>query len=433
MDAKVWELVTNDGPEMFHAFPDGLYAVCDADVLSQGAPRLTIDEVDVTQRDAGSCVRCYSVVCKTTTKTKPKGKTMAAKSTATDTATAEVKYDVTKPEGQAAIDTITANAERVGSLRAEGKDMSADELAAETAEMIKRLSGKGVAAVRATANKALADAQKVPLGTPSAEVAIPTDYREIAGVAELVAAGAEKIREGVAIGLKMADVAKAVGEIQLSQRLRIIDPKTGLPDLNADTDPAKKASKATYEAAREGIAADEVEKIAAHNSLVKGVQNRRSDVLVSFLRALDNTDADNVAEMFPALEIKEGESVTEAVYALYAEKGVELPRKGRTELAAEAAREKARKAKLALEAAEKSGEGDSEGGEGEGNGEGAGEAAQVDPVEYAGAYIAKLAKANKGVKADVFGQLDDEAKSKVLDDLNIQLVTIKALIAELSV
>jgi hypothetical protein len=248
--------------------------------------------------------------------------------------------------------------------------------------------------------------------------------------------GAKKIREGIKVGLKMVDLARSVGEIQLAQRLKIIDPKTGLPDLNAETKPAKDSSKDTYGIVLSEIAADDVDAKAMHASIQKATQNRRSDVLVKFLRDLETVQTpDEIRSLFPTIQLADEkgaeESYTEAVYALYAEKGVTLPRKGRTELAAEAAREKAAKAKAALEAADKPSEGDSEGGEGAG--EGAAEAAPVDPIEYATAYITKLTKANKGLKVDVFGKLDDEDKSKTLDALNAQLGTIKALIAELSV
>jgi hypothetical protein len=436
MDAKVWEIITAGDEEEWHAFPDGFNTLCSPDLLSQGAERFTVDEVFASESGAEMCPTCYSVPRKSTTKTKPKGKTMAAKSTATDTATAEVKYDVTKPEGKAALETIAANAERILSLRAEENEEAVKALFAETDEMIKRLSGKGVAASRATAKKLVSDALEAEIVKPSTEIVLPTDYREIEGVSALVDEGAKKIREGIKVGLKMVDLARSVGEIQLAQRLRIVDPKTGLPDLNAETKPAKDASKDTYAVVLSEIADDDVDAKAMHASIQKATQNRRSDVLVKFLRDLETVQTpEEIRSVFPTIQVADEkgaeESYTEAVYALYAEKGITLPRKGRTELAAEAAREKAAKAKLALEAAKS--EDDSEGGEGEGSGEGAGEAAPVDPKEYAAAYITKLTKANRGVKADVFGKLDDEDKSATLDALNIQLVTIKALIAELSV
>src|SRR5690606_18802801 len=92
---------------------------------------------------------------------------------------------------------------------------------------------------------------------------------------------------------------------------------------------------------------------AAHNSLVRATQNKMSDVLVDWLRSFDGPDrAESLAvarELFgDRLDgIKEDASITEAVYALYAEKGVELPRYGRTELARYDRRVKA------IEAAEK--------------------------------------------------------------------------------
>jgi hypothetical protein len=360
---------------------------------------------------------------------------MAAKSTATDTATAEVKYDVTKPEGKAALETIAANTERVASLRAEGNTDGAEALSVETDTMITALAGKNSIKAKKDARDALRKANEVE-APKSAEVAIPSDYREIEGVSALVDEGAKKIREGIAVGLKMVDLARSVGEIQLAQRLRITDPKTGLPDLNAVTRPAKDASKDTYGIVAAELAPDDVESQAMHASIMKATQNRRSDVLVKFLRDLETVQTpEEIRSVFPTIQVADEkgaeESYTEAVYALYAEKGIELPRKGRTELAAEKAREKAARAARALEAGPS--EGDSEG-EGEGSGEGAGDAEPeeiTDPVEYAGAYVAKLKRANKGARPGIFAELDSETAEKVKADLEAQMRVLKDILAEL--
>jgi hypothetical protein len=435
MDAKVWEIITAGDEEEWHAFPDGFNTLCSPDLLSQGAERFTVDAVFASESGAEMCPSCYSESRKSTTKTKPKGKTMAAKSTATDTATAEVKYDVTKPEGKAALETIAANTERVASLRAEGNTDGAEALSVETDTMITALAGKNSIKAKKDARDALRKANEVE-APKSAEVAIPSDYREIEGVSALVDEGAKKIREGIAVGLKMVDLARSVGEIQLAQRLRITDPKTGLPDLNAVTRPAKDASKDTYGIVAAELAPDDVESQAMHASIMKATQNRRSDVLVKFLRDLETVQTpEEIRSVFPTIQVADEkgaeESYTEAVYALYAEKGIELPRKGRTELAAEKAREKAARAARALEAGPS--EGDSEG-EGEGSGEGAGDAEPeeiTDPVEYAGAYVAKLKRANKGARPGIFAELDSETAEKVKADLEAQMRVLKDILAEL--
>jgi hypothetical protein len=436
MDAKVWEIITAGDEEEWHAFPDGFNTLCSPDLLSQGAERFTVDAVFASETGAEMCPSCYSESRKSTTKTETKGKTMAAKSSAkNDSATAEVKYDVNTDEGKAALETIAANTERVASLRAEGNTDGAEALSVETDTMITALAGKNSIKAKKDARDALRKANEVE-APKSAEVAIPSDYREIEGVSALVDEGAKKIREGIAVGLKMVDLARSVGEIQLAQRLRITDPKTGLPDLNAVTRPAKDASKDTYGIVAAELAPDDVESQAMHASIMKATQNRRSDVLVKFLRDLETVQTpEEIRSVFPTIQVADEkgaeESYTEAVYALYAEKGIELPRKGRTELAAEAAREKAAKAKLALEAAKS--EDDSEGGEGD-SGEGAGDAEPeeiTDPVEYAGAYVAKLKRANKGARPGIFAELDSETAEKVKADLEAQMRVLKDILAEL--
>jgi hypothetical protein len=414
MSEAIWERVSGSevpvsARGVLHAFPDGLAALCNPEIRSEGAQPIA------AIRGGGTCDTCYT---RASTATNAKGTTVVS------------KFDITSDEGKAALETIAANTERIGSLRAEGNTDAAEELSTETDALITSLSGKGSIKAKKERRDALRAANAVE-PPKSAEIVVPADYKDIPDVLSLVEQGREKIREGIAIGLKMADTARVVGEIQLAQRLKIIDPKTGLPDLHADTKTAKDASKATYEPVLAEFGDDETDKIAAYNSLVKGVQNRRSDVLVKFLRDLDSVQTpDEIRSVFPTISVADSkgadESYTEAVYALYESKGITLPRKGRAEIMADE-----RRAKKALEAARKA---QAESGDGGEDGEGA-TAEQpeeiANPVEYATAYVAKLKRVNKGAQPGIFAELDKETAEKIKATLEEQMRVMKDILAEL--
>jgi hypothetical protein len=340
------------------------------------------------------------------------------------------KNDVTTEDGAKVIEQIDANVERVRSLAEAENAEGAKALHDETEALISTLTGKGSIAVKKDKRAALTAASVVEpkAETPAPAANVPAtletvDYHAIPGMDNLIKAGADKVKEGVSLGLKMTDVAADVARVQLEMRQHMRN-KAGLPDLLAESKYTKNAAKEIYDTAAKGLAADDVLAKSAHASLKKGAQNRMSDVIVDFLRTLDE-QPEFAREFFPAaIEKHADKTPTEAVYAFYEEHGTTLPRKGRTELAREAAREKAKE----LEAAKA----DKAEGEGEGEGEGNG-ASEVIPVEYVSGYIAKLTKANKGMKAEVFGKLTEDEKKSALDDLNAQLVIMKSLVAELMV
>jgi hypothetical protein len=340
------------------------------------------------------------------------------------------KNDVTTEDGTKVIEQIDANVERVRSLAEAENAEGAKALHDETEALISTLTGKGSIAVKKDKRAALAAASVVEPKreeTPAPAANVPAtletvDYHAIPGMDDLIKAGANKVKEGVSLGLKMTDVATEVARVQLEMRQHMRN-KAGLPDLLAESKYTKNAAKEIYDTAAKGLEADDVLAKSAHASLKKGAQNRMSDVLVEFLRTLDE-QPEFAREFFPAaIEKHADKKPTEAVYAFYEENGTTLPRKGRTELAREAAREKAKE----LEAAKA----DKDNGEGEGEGEGNGNGAEIVPVEYVSAYIAKLTKANKGMKAEFFGKLTEDEKKSALDDLNAQLVIMKSLVAEL--
>lgn len=286
---------------------------------------------------------------------------------AKQTEASPVDVDGVISDVHATIDQIAAI---VPGLGAAGE---ANELYAEAEEKIRTLPTAKQTALRKEAKAARDKVIKTPVAPeapkPAAVVQVAEDFNDIDGVPELVKLGADKAREGVEFGIKMGSVSEAVAHVILGVALRVIDPDTGLPDLMKNRKTTKNASSAIYKLARKNVAEDDVQRIAAHNALVKSVQNRNSDVLVSWLRELDtdSVDAEAFAKLFPAAAQavenakQAGEALvpSEAVRDLYKRAGVELPRKGRTELERERSQVKRLETKRkALEAAKDEGDAD---------------------------------------------------------------------------
>ena len=221
--------------------------------------------------------------------------------------------------------------ERVRALRLAGQMEDAEALY-EDAE----------AAVQACAprdRKPLSAALSEAYATPSAALAVRS-WRDIDDVERIVNDGVRKVKRAVNAGLKAADTAREIAVTLLDARLRMPNPDTGLPDIVALRKYTKNIARDLFLEAREGVTQEDVLRWDTHQSLAKAVRNRMSDVMVEFLRGLDE-DLERARATFPMLEFPEGESATEVVYGAYAAQGVNLPRKGRTELAREDARRRA--------------------------------------------------------------------------------------------
>ncbi|MFE4718241.1 hypothetical protein ACFRLW_17735 [Streptomyces sp. NPDC056728] len=231
--------------------------------------------------------------------------------------------------------------DRIPPLMAAGAKAKAQTLAGEATDYIKACRPQD----REALNAALVEALATPV--PSADVAL-TSYHEVEGVDALVAEGVKSVKRAVNEGLKTADMARTIAETLLEARLKMPN-KFGLPDVIADTKFTKNIAHDMFVKAREGVdQVEDLERWATHESLAKAVRNRLSDVVVARLRSLDeNPDAFPAEAMAKAQERFPKLSWTEAVYALYEEVGVKLPRKGRTELAREEARRKAKELEAA--------------------------------------------------------------------------------------
>lgn len=220
---------------------------------------------------------------------------------------------------------------RVWALRQAGDTEAADALRTHAEAAVKACAPKDRKAMSA----ALEDAYLVT--PPSGELAI-SSYHDVAGVDDVVQEGVGRIRSAVDEGLKTADMARSIAETLLTARLKMTN-QAGLPDIIASRKFTKNIARDMFLVAREGVSQEDVHRWATHESLAKAVRNRMSDVVVAYLRSLDEEP-----EKFPAMELAQARfpdlSPTEAVYALYDAEGFALPRKGRTELAREDARQR---------------------------------------------------------------------------------------------
>lgn len=265
-----------------------------------------------------------------------------------DTMAATTKTDITKPAGAKALEEIDQRIAVVEAKARSGEDTSEAVQAIE--DLISALSGKGVAAVKATKRKELREAAATPIAAPDA-----SSYEQFEGAKERVADIAKVAREAVEAGRKVGTLADQVSSGMLELRLSIINPATGLPDLMADSKYTKNAASAVYAAVESQIDAEDDDRLEALERLQAAVRGRSSTTVSRWLRALDEFPADDesqearaglLREHFPAVADAIADdpetSATEAVYALYSAKGVELPRKGRAEIQ----REKRRAAKV---------------------------------------------------------------------------------------
>jgi hypothetical protein len=226
--------------------------------------------------------------------------------------------------------------ERISDLRSSGSFEESDALRPE--------AEAAIAACRPQDRGDLASALQhvydtMPAPAPaSAELAIRS-WHDVEGLDEVVSDGVRQVRKAVNAGLKTADMARQVAVTLLNARLRMRNA-ADLPDIVAERKYTKDIAHDLFLEARKGVTEEDVHRWATHKSLAKAVRNRMSDVVVDYLRGLDeDPDAfpamDRARAAFPKL------SPTEAVYALYESEGTSLPRKGRTELAREDARRKA--------------------------------------------------------------------------------------------
>ncbi|MEU9560342.1 hypothetical protein [Streptomyces fumanus] len=310
-----------------------------------------------------------------------KGETMAE-----NTTTEAPKLDVNTDAGKAALEQIQANIERAKVLATEDNAEALEELGRETEAIISNLSGKGSIKAKKenrdawkAAVEAAAKPKKAAPAKPAENLPAKT-WDQYAGTVELANMSVEKITEGVRAHLKVSHLAKDIAAATLDIWLRLPN-KADAPDLMGDSDAAKKASRAIYEKATEGLE-DTYDNREALKKLIRSAQDQRSDVRAEWLRSLDEDTplgAERREIMAKVLEGKpEDEKASEWVANVYGTSTMGQTEKRRLEY----------QAKKALAAADGNASGASAEGEdsGDGDADGADQAEDkstpADPDEY---------------------------------------------------
>jgi hypothetical protein len=352
--------------------------------------------------------------------------------TVTETATAEKTAKPTTAEKREIVAKLT---EAVRALAEAGEDAEgAEALRKEADTVIASLPAGERNALRANLTGALkgepapkAEAESAP----KAEVVNleTVDYKTAEGLTELVDMGAERIREGVAAHTKASQTARSVAEVILDMRLRLKN-KSGLPDLKAQTQAAKLAASDMYKAAGSKLDGTDDEVRAAVAAMVKATQYQMSDVLVSYVRALDASPEEYAEHFGKVKEAHPDAKPSDAVFEFY-----KLSPKSALEREKERQQEKgklAAEAKLAIEA----GGGavaEPEGGNGEAIRTTGQQVEDAAPEKKAEVFVAGLAKLINKFDVSYLETIEDEdEKSKLegeIKDLEDKLKELrKALI-----
>jgi murein DD-endopeptidase MepM/ murein hydrolase activator NlpD len=197
-------------------------------------------------------------------------------------------------------------------------------------------------------------ADAAPAPAPStAIVRQAEDPMEIEGIPDLVKQSIKAFKDGVKYGLKLSEVGETVARTMLEMRLKMTHGASGLPDLMSIEKKTKNSAGLVYDGAREGMDPTDQKLKDAHDALQKATQNKMADILVGWLRDFGSSPnpeeametarlyfPDAVTMVEEAREAKESGAdvadadldLTEAIYAVYKDAGIELPRYGRTEI-----------------------------------------------------------------------------------------------------
>jgi hypothetical protein len=228
---------------------------------------------------------------------------------------------------------------RITTLRLDGDYEGAEALREEAEAAVKACAPKDRKALAAELEDAFLMVSQAEEELV-AELAI-SSYHEVEGVDGLVQEAVGHVLHAVDEGLKTADMARTIATTLLEARL-MMSNKHGLADVTALSKYTKNIAHDTFVKAREGVTAEDVDRWTTHQSLAKAVRNRMSDVVVERLRSLDEKPENFPEETMAKARAQYPDlSPREAVYTLYASVGIDLPRKGRTELAREDARRRA--------------------------------------------------------------------------------------------
>ncbi|MEV8015654.1 hypothetical protein AB0O76_04700 [Streptomyces sp. NPDC086554] len=293
-----------------------------------------------------SCTRCMKVAHSLntsaespTTKAKdtmpPKSKSPAKKPAAKKaTAKPTVDVDAVTSDVHALVDQIKAIkvADDDAESKAAGLKFDAE------AKILKLPTHKRTALRKAVRDAVEAvTAAKADLRAATS-IALSDDPMEWEGLPPLIAHGVKEMRKGVDAGLQLTSAGEQVANVLLTIRQHVIDPETGLPDLVWRLKVTRNSASKVYNDVLNEIAEDDEDRLASHASLIKATNNKASDVLVEWLRGYRRESAEDMEllrELYPAAvdacEADEDLSPEQAIRDLYAEHGIELPVRGRTE------------------------------------------------------------------------------------------------------
>ncbi|MDH6123851.1 MULTISPECIES: hypothetical protein [unclassified Kitasatospora] len=289
---------------------------------------------------------------------------------------------------------VTALIERITAVAIAGEDTT--PLKEEAEALIKQLPTKDRTKLRAQVRKA---AESKPAPEPSTEVAVtvPASYHDVEGLDELVQMGAAKVREGISSLAKGSEVAKEIGNVLLDMRRRIVNPKTELPDLRADTDMAKKASSDMFQTVEAAMKEAGNFNQEVMDSYKKSIRTQTAHIVVHYVAALDQNPDEAQHFFAKALERNPDMSPTEAV-----RKECKISDKSEIDKARERAQ-----AKSALAAAKKALEAGEEAEMDEDEARAIVDAATIAPIDKA---MGELSKATKAFAAalKMAGQLGED-------------------------
>ncbi len=292
------------------------------------------------------------------------------------------------------------------------------------------------------ATPAKATAKKAAPAKPTAEVVVKgtTDFMKVEGVMPLIKQATEKVKR---VAIEKFSKARDVAEYNFSIRKLILD-SDGDPDLGARSDQAKKAAAAVYSGVLEGLPeagtdADADVVRASIGDIKKDARNVMQDVVVEYLRGLDNLPTEeeaakdkDAAEARTATlaerarfanvpEPTEGKAFSDAVYAYYESKGKPLPEMTRAEQAAAYRERNALRAAKAKELAAKveAGELTQEAADAELSGDAEPEngnaAKTLTPAELRAETIKKLKTTAAKLVADARSSMTDAADKAALE------------------
>lgn len=386
-------------------------------VVPTGPVNVTATEVEIPGLGRSVTAKVITPANADTTE-KTEAKNMAAKATMTKAVQEEVSAQ------------IRADIERLPSLIAEGKEDSAKELSEEIGKQIPSITGTGAAAIkaklRAELTKAVKDAKAAKAEKGKAdkaagkEVAVSkeTQLETVAGnqkIQALVAKGQERIKE---LAVTKFKGGFEIAEIILDIRTQIMN-KDGHPDLNAESDAARKTTTNVFDGLLEGLPEEgeneNADAIRAEvDSIRKSYRNSIRDVRALYLQSLD-TSPEEAKKYAYALAAHPDKKPSEAVAEFH---GYEL--RTRAEIARADREMKALEAKK-LEEAVKAGEISEEEAAATLNGD----VEEKTPKELRAAWLKKQEAAFKRQLKVVKAIENAEEQEEALDELTALLTAIR--------